>query len=160
MSSFSARKAAGRPSRRTASTSHSPITYSAMYRRSSASLRGPGSHGIAAPRAAANVAATAGTSAPRRWRITSARLSPAAAAGTTNALRSLCRWLAAEHALPAAPAQLTRGLLERYLAHVHARDLSTGQKRRLLGNLRTFLNDVRDARVGARAARQRDLLRR
>ena len=34
-------------------------------------------------------------------------------------------------------------LLERYLAHVHARELSTGQKGRLLGNLRTFLGDVR-----------------
>jgi hypothetical protein len=30
-----------------------------------------------------------------------------------------------------------------YLAHVHARGLSTGQKHRLLGNLRTFLDDVR-----------------
>jgi integrase len=78
-----------------------------------------------------------------RWRITTVTLSPAAAAGTTSALRSFCRWLAAEDALPAAPGQLTRGLLERYLAHVHARELSTGQKRRLLGNLRTFLDDVR-----------------
>jgi integrase len=33
--------------------------------------------------------------------------------------------------------------LERYVAHVHACELSTGQKRRLLGNLRTFLDDVR-----------------
>jgi integrase len=49
----------------------------------------------------------------------------------------------AEHALPATPRELTRGLLERYLAHVHARELSSGQKRRLLGNLRTFLDDVR-----------------
>jgi hypothetical protein len=45
--------------------------------------------------------------------------------------------------LPASPAQLTRALLERYLAHVHAQDLSTGQKGRLLGSLRVFLNDVR-----------------
>jgi len=78
-----------------------------------------------------------------RWRITSVTLSPAAAAGTTDALRSFCRWLAAEDALPAAPRELTRGLLERYLAHVHARELSTGQKRRLLSNLRVFLDDVR-----------------
>jgi integrase len=78
-----------------------------------------------------------------RWRITSVSLSPAAAAGTTNALRAFCRWLAAEHALPATPRELTRGLLERYLAHVHRRELSSGQKRRLLGNLRTFLDDVR-----------------
>jgi integrase len=78
-----------------------------------------------------------------RWRITSVSLSPEAAAGTTNALRAFCRWLAAEHALPATPRELTRGLLERYLAHVHARELSTGQKQRLLGNLRTFLDDVR-----------------
>jgi integrase len=78
-----------------------------------------------------------------RWRITSVTLSPAAAAGTTSALRSFSRWLAAEHALPATPRQLTRGLLERYLAHVHARELSTGQKRRLLSNLRSFLDDVR-----------------
>src|SRR5206468_2370937 len=77
------------------------------------------------------------------WRITSVTLSPAAVAGTTNALRGFCRWLAAEHALPAAPAQLTRELLERYLADVHARELSTGQKARLLGNLRTFLDDAR-----------------
>ena len=53
-----------------------------------------------------------------RWRITSITRSPAAVAGTTNALRALCGWLAAEEALPAAPAQLTRDLLERYLAHV------------------------------------------
>jgi integrase len=78
-----------------------------------------------------------------RWRITSVSLSPASAAGATNALRAFCRWLAAEHALPATPRELTRGLLERYLAHVHARELSTGQKLRLLGNLRTFLDDVR-----------------
>ena len=78
-----------------------------------------------------------------RWRITSVALSPAAVAGTTNALRSFARWLAAQDALPATPAQLTRELLERYLAHVHARELSTGQKGRLLGNLRTFLGDVR-----------------
>ncbi len=78
-----------------------------------------------------------------RWRITSVTLSPAAAAGTTNALRTLSRWLAAEHAVPATPAGLTRGLLERYLAHVHARELSTGQKRRLLSALRVFLEDVR-----------------
>jgi integrase len=78
-----------------------------------------------------------------RWRITSVTLSPAAAAGTPDALRSFCRWLTADHALPTTPARLTRGLLERYLAHVHARELSTGQKRRLLGNLRTFLDDVR-----------------
>ena len=78
-----------------------------------------------------------------RWRITSVSLSPASAAGATNALRAFCRWLAAEHALPATPRELTRELLERYLAHVHARELSTGQKIRLLGNLRTFLDDVR-----------------
>jgi integrase len=78
-----------------------------------------------------------------RWRIISVSLSPAAAAGATNALRAFCRWLAAEHALPATPRELTRGLLERYLAHVHTRQLSGGQKRRLLGNLRTFLDDVR-----------------
>jgi integrase len=78
-----------------------------------------------------------------RWRITSVTLSPASVAGTTNALRSFCRWLAAEGALPASPAEVTRGLLERYLAHVHGRELSTGQKGRLLGNLRTFLGDVR-----------------
>jgi len=77
-----------------------------------------------------------------RWRITSVTLSPAAAAGTTNALRAFCRWLAAEGALPATPRELTR-LLERYLAHVHARELSSSQKCRLLGNLRTFLDDVR-----------------
>jgi hypothetical protein len=80
-----------------------------------------------------------------RWRITSDTLSPAAVAGSTNALRSFCRWLAAEDALPAAPAQLTRELLERYLAQVHARELSTGQKARLLGNLRTFLDALRAA---------------
>jgi integrase len=78
-----------------------------------------------------------------RWRIQSVTLSPAAVAGTTNALRAFCRWLAAEHALPATPAQLTRALLERYLAHVCARELSAGQKGRLLGNLRTFFADVR-----------------
>jgi hypothetical protein len=39
--------------------------------------------------------------------------------------------------------ELTRTLLERYLAPVHARELSTGQKRRLLSNLRSFLDDVR-----------------
>ena len=78
-----------------------------------------------------------------RWRITSVTHSPAAAAGTTSALRSFCRWLASEHALPATPRELTRGLLERHLARVHARELSTGQKRRLLSNLRSFLDDVR-----------------
>ena len=78
-----------------------------------------------------------------RWRITSITLSPAAVAGTTNALRAFCRWLAAEDVLPAAPAQVTRDLLERYLAHVCGRELSAGQKGRLLGNLRTFLGDVR-----------------
>ena len=41
------------------------------------------------------------------------------------------------------PAQITRELLERYLAHVHARELSAGQKGRLLGNVRTFPGDVR-----------------
>lgn len=76
-----------------------------------------------------------------RWRITSVSLSPAAAAGTTSALRSFSRWLTAERAVPATPMHVTRGLLERYL--VHARDLSTGQKRRLLSNLRAFLDDVR-----------------
>jgi integrase len=64
-------------------------------------------------------------------------------AGTTNALRAFCRWLAAENALPTTPDQLTRALLERYLAHVCARELSTGQKGRLLGNLRSLLADVR-----------------
>jgi hypothetical protein len=44
---------------------------------------------------------------------------------------------------PPAPAELTRGLLERYFARVQARKLSTGQKARLLGILRTFLDDVR-----------------
>ena len=78
-----------------------------------------------------------------RWRITSVRMSPGAVAGTTNSLRAFSSWLVAEGALPAGPQQLTRALLERYLTSVHLRELSAGQKQRLLGNVRTFLDDVR-----------------
>lgn len=78
-----------------------------------------------------------------RWRITTATKSPASVAVSTSSLRTFTTWLADRDAAPAAPAQITRALLEDYRAHVHALPVSPSRRSGHLTALKVFLDDVR-----------------
>ena len=78
-----------------------------------------------------------------RWRLTGATKSPASIAVSTSSIRRFCRWAEAHDVLLSAPATITRGLLERYRAHVFTLPCSQGRKSGLLTDLKVFLDDVR-----------------
>jgi len=63
-----------------------------------------------------------------RWRITTATKSPGSVAVSTSSLRTFTSWLAERDALPSGPAQITRGLLEDYRAHVHTLPVSAARR--------------------------------
>ena len=66
------------------------------------------------------------------WRLTSATKSPASIAVSTSSIRRFCRWAENRGATLAAPAVITRDLLERYRADVFLLDRSPGRKSGLL----------------------------
>ena len=78
-----------------------------------------------------------------RWRITTTTKSPASVAVSTSSLRRFTSWLADRDALPDTPAEITRGLLEDYRAHVHTLEVSGVRRNGLLTDLKVFLDDVR-----------------
>jgi integrase len=78
-----------------------------------------------------------------RWRLTSATKSPASIACSTSSIRRFCRWTEANDVALAAPAAISRDVLERYRADVFLLDRSPGRKSGLLTDLRVFLDDVR-----------------
>jgi integrase len=78
-----------------------------------------------------------------RWRISTATKSPASVACTASSVRRFCRWAEAEGLLPQRPAELTRELLERYLAHVATIGRSESRRGSLLTDLKVLLDDVR-----------------
>jgi hypothetical protein len=78
-----------------------------------------------------------------RYRITTTSKSPASVAVSTSSLRRFTGWLADRDALPSCPAQITRGLLEAYRAHVHTLTVSPMRRTGLLTDLKVFLDDVR-----------------
>jgi integrase len=78
-----------------------------------------------------------------RWRITTTTKSPASVAVSTSSLRRFSGWLADRDALPAEPAEITRGLLEDYRTHVHALPVSAQRRNGLLTDLKVFLDDIR-----------------
>lgn len=78
-----------------------------------------------------------------RWRITTATKSPGLVAVATSSLRTFTSWLAARGALPAAPSQITRALLEDYRTHVHTLPVSPSRRSGHLTALKVFLDDVR-----------------
>jgi integrase len=78
-----------------------------------------------------------------RWRITTATKSPGSVAVSTSSLRTFTSWLANHDALPDAPAQITRALLEDYRLHVHTLPVSAARRSGHLTALKAFLDDVR-----------------
>jgi len=78
-----------------------------------------------------------------RWRITTTTKSPASVAVSTSSLRRFTSFLAERDELPAGPQAITRGLLERYRAHVHTLTVSASRRTGLLTDLKVFLDDVR-----------------
>ena len=78
-----------------------------------------------------------------RWRITTATKSPGSVAVATSSLRTFTSWLAGRDALPTAPAQITRALLEDYRAHVHTLPVSRARRSGHLTAVKVFLDDVR-----------------
>ena len=78
-----------------------------------------------------------------RWRITTATKSPGSVAVSASSLRTFTAWLAGREALPPAPEQITRALLEDYRAHVHTLPVSPARRSGHLTALKVFLDDVR-----------------
>lgn len=78
-----------------------------------------------------------------RWRIAAATMSPATVERSNGALRRLSRWFEQTSTLPQAPAQLTRELLERFMADLRTSDTGEARKRSILVDLKIFLDDVR-----------------
>jgi hypothetical protein len=62
-----------------------------------------------------------------RWRLSTATKSPSSIAGACASLRHFTRWLSGIDALPQDPSQLTREVLERYLAWLAASGLSAAR---------------------------------
>jgi integrase len=78
-----------------------------------------------------------------RWRISTATKSPASVACTASSVRRFCRWAESEGVALRRPSELTRELLERYLAHVRTLDRSESRRASLLIDLKVLLDDVR-----------------
>lgn len=78
-----------------------------------------------------------------RWRIAAATMSPATVERSNGALRRLSRWFEHANVLPHTPAELTRELLERFMADLRASDTGEARKRSILVDLKIFLDDVR-----------------
>jgi len=77
-----------------------------------------------------------------RWRLAAGSMSPATVNRAMSALRHLSRWSAGQGELPARPAELTRELLERFMAAIRAAELGEPRKRSILVDLKIFLDDV------------------
>lgn len=78
-----------------------------------------------------------------RWRISAATMSPATVERSTGALRRLSRWFEGANEIPQTPSELTRELLERFMADLRASDTGEARKRSILLDLKIFLDDVR-----------------
>ncbi|MCA1699513.1 MAG: site-specific integrase [Actinobacteria bacterium] len=79
-----------------------------------------------------------------RWRLSAATKSPLSVCHTTASLRKFCRWLERAEAVPKRPSDLTRELLERFLAEVRTDpEVGLARKRSLVVDLKVFLDDVR-----------------
>ncbi|MCA1700626.1 MAG: site-specific integrase, partial [Actinobacteria bacterium] len=78
-----------------------------------------------------------------RWRLTTVTKSPASIAVSTSSLRRFTSWLADRGEPLQTPAEITRGVLEDYRAHVHTLPVSAMRQNGLLTDLKVFLDDVR-----------------
>jgi integrase len=78
-----------------------------------------------------------------RWRISAATMSPASVEQTNSALRRLCGWWERAGCVPETPAELTRELLERFMAELRASDTGEARKRSILAYLKVFFDDLR-----------------
>jgi len=78
-----------------------------------------------------------------RWRLAAGSMSPATVNRALSALRHLSRFSVGQGELPERPADLTRELLERFMAAIRAAELGEPRKRSILVDLKIFLDDVR-----------------